>query len=221
MFVSAGGIGYGVSRMKTEALIRPSERRRLWGSLVLILLFLAAVNVPFAVTKIRSRTGARALNVVDARDADATGLGWVARTPHADPWPEPDYWLKHARFGHREYDIRRSSEEPGVNGYSMTVQHLGWPLPVIEIKQMWWDWNDPALAGPEPDPAPRLMASGLVGNPLIVGVPVWLVFVVLPLGVRLHERRKRAKRNDCVWCGYEAGGLAVCPECGRAGPGAG
>lgn len=186
----------------------------------MILLFLAAVDVPYAVTKIRSRTGPVAVLMVDARDGEAAARGWVARTPHADPWPEPETWQMHGRFGQREYDIRWQNPDPNTNGYSLRLQRLGWPLPVIEIKQMWWDWNDPALQGPESDPAPRLMARGVVGNPLIVGVPLWLVFVVLPLGARLHERRKRASRNDCVWCGYEAGGLAVCPECGRAGPAA-
>jgi len=134
--------------MKPAAPIRPSEHRRLWGTLVLILLLLAAVNVPFAVTKIRSRMGQHAVQVVSARDADAAGRGWVARTPQADPWPAPESWSKRVRFGHREYDIRWSNPDPNANGFSMSVQHLGWPLPVIEIKQMWWDWNDPALGNP-------------------------------------------------------------------------
>lgn len=43
----------------------------------------------------------------------------------------------------------------------------------------------------------------------------WVVFfglLLLPGGVRRLVRRVRGR---CVGCGYEAGGLAVCPECGR------
>jgi hypothetical protein len=70
----------------------------------------------------------------------------------------------------------------------MQAQHLGWPLPVIELKQMWWNWNDPTLNGPEPDPAPTLMPAGLLINPLLLGGGVWLV-TVLPAAVFVLARR--------------------------------
>jgi hypothetical protein len=89
-------------------------------------------------------------------------------------------------FGVRVYNVVSRAETP--NGVYMQAQHLGWPLPVIELKQKWWNWNDSALNGPEPDPAPTLMPAGLLIIPLLLGGGVWLV-TVLPAAVFVLARR--------------------------------
>lgn len=212
--------------MKVNPLVRPSERRVLVLSMVLILLALAVVNVPFAVTKIRWRMGNQPEVASRVDGAAAASLGWPSSVPHERAWPDPFYRATHRAFGYRDYDVRAESTTPGGNPFGMMVQHLGWPLPVIEIKQMWWDWSNPVLGdpsqgGPEPDPRPMLMPLGLVANPLLIGVPLWLVLVVVPMAWVLADRVRRTRRGDCAWCGYAVGELAVCPECGRQPSGAG
>jgi hypothetical protein len=91
----------------------------------------------------------------------------------------------------------------------------GWPRPVYEIVTMWWDSGDPALRGPDPVPPERVLWSGVVLNPLIVGVTAWLSLCVPRLCRRMHRRRRR-KAGRCVFCGYPAGLAPVCTECGRA-----
>ena len=79
---------------------------------------------------------------------------------------------------------------------------------------MWWAWEDPALDGPESDPRPMLIPMGVVFNPLIIGIPAWLVLCVPPVLVRAAIRVVRGQRGVCAWCGYEVQSLEICPECG-------
>lgn len=209
-------LGNGCVIMKHRDFIRPCEVRAFWISLVLVLLALAAINVAFAVTRIQSRTAPQVPVIEGGFGVTPSRRDWVISTPHDQPWPAPTSWEKRGRFGLRVYDIRWSNPEPETNGFSLSLQHLGWPLPVLEIKQMWWDWNNPALQGPESDPRPHLIPLGLVANPVIVGVPLWLAMVVVPIGLVVIRRIWRARGGRCAWCGYELTGVAVCPECGPA-----
>ncbi len=199
--------------------IKHNEIRWVVGSLVVIVLFAAVVNVPYALTKMRSRTGARAGNSLMLADEEAAARGWAARRPHEFVWPDPDSWMRETKFGFTEYYIAGPRLREDGNRFSMEVQHLGWPLPVIEVKQMWWDWSDPRLEGPESDPAPGLLPLGLVMNPLIVGLPVWLLVGVLPVTAALGRRGLRARRGLCPWCGYAIEALSTCPECGSSSEG--
>ncbi|MFI4916816.1 MAG: hypothetical protein ACIAS6_09970 [Phycisphaerales bacterium JB060] len=64
--------------------------------------------------------------------------------------------------------------------------------------------------------------------PFLVAVPVWAVLlaptlaIAAPILIRDHKRRRReqraarAGRIPCPSCGYDATGLAICPECGAA-----
>ena len=149
------------------------------------------------------------------RGAEAAGKDWVVSTPHETEWPPPESWVMSASFGYRHYDIRASGTEPGKNGFSLDATLLGWPLPVIEHKQMWWDWGNPSLSGPEPDPAPKLLLRGLIGNPLLIGTLVFVPLVLTPYALIVARRAWRTRGGDCPWCGYELRDLDRCPECGR------
>lgn len=198
---------------------RSSEVRFSLVGLMIVVLIAAAANVPIAVSKIRSRTTPQGTRVVDCRGVEAARRGWVVRTPHEQDWSPPDRWMKWARLGFREYNVSASSTEEGRNGYSLELQHLGWPLPVLERRQMWWDWNNPALEGPEPDPRPRVLPLGFVLNPLFVGLPFWLLVFGLPFVFVIARRAWRARGGDCPWCGYEGVHDLTCPECGPDGAG--
>jgi hypothetical protein len=93
---------------------------------------------------------------------------------------------------------------------------MGWPLPVLEQKQMWWDWDDPALKGPEPDPRLQLLPLGLIVNPLIVGSSLFVLLAgawVLLVGMRRMRWRAEAR---CTNCGYPIRTPSTrCAECGH------
>lgn len=183
---------------------------------VILVLLSAAVNVPIAVSAMRSRTTPRPPETVDLRGAAAAGRSWPGTTPHQQPWPDPQLWQFAPALGYRSYHAWAPVRGSSDTEFSMRLEHIGWPLPVLEIKRMWWDWNDPALSGPEPDPSPKLLAPGLVLNPLIVGSSVFMMFGAPVYAVVVLRRVWRFRGGDCPWCGYELKGLDACPECGSA-----
>ena len=183
--------------------------------LIAFIMIAAAVNVPWALSFMRSRT---TIIQVPTASLDATQIPdeWPARTPHDQPWPQPDDWQEGRVFGCRVFEVRTTASSPETNGFSMELQLLGWPLPVIEVKQMWWDWNDPKLSGREPDPAPTLRLRGLLLNPLILGGGLWLLLVMPWLAAVIATRSWRRRHRRCMGCGYPIGSSPVCTECGEA-----
>lgn len=178
---------------------------------VLLLLVLAAavINVPFAVTRIRSRTGAKPLNSLRFSGAN-TPKTWPASTPHKEPWSAPTNWEEWRAFGYREYHVTS-----GGPRFTMQVQFLGWPLGVVEHKQMWWNWDDPTLEGPEPNPAPTLRPLGLVVNPLLVGGVAFACLFGPRIAFVVVRRVLRLSRRQCANCGYAIRTKSpICPECG-------
>jgi hypothetical protein len=62
------------------------------------------------------------------------------------------------------------------------------------------------------------IVSGFFGNLVVWTIVFLLVWFAACLGVRrLTRRRRRARGNQCIGCGYDLTGLADggCPECGR------
>jgi hypothetical protein len=97
----------------------------------------------------------------------------------------------------------------------MEVERYGWPLPTLERVECWWNWNDPALKGPEPDPPLHVARSGLILNPLIVGGGLYLLLVAPIAGFILGRRLARRHARQCIHCAYPLGAHDFCPECGR------
>lgn len=195
-------------------MIRRCEVRWALVALVVIVLLAAAVNVPFALTRMRPTSGAFPPATVFLDGQEAAAKGWPSSTPHDVAWSAPEDWQLTPAFGFRRYWVSAPALKDGGGNFLMDVQHLGWPLPAIEVKQMWWDWGDPRLSGPESNPAPALVPLGVVVNPVLVGVPVWVVCVLLPMTVVVLRRVVRARRGRCAWCGFDTRGLKICPECG-------
>ncbi len=181
--------------------------------MVSLVLVAAIINVPWALTFMRSRDTVRQVPSAEFLQLPPE---WPVSTPHVKPWPAPESWSEGRVFGCRVFDVRTKQTEVGRNAFAMEAQLLGWPLPVIEDKQMWWDWDDPALKGPESDPAPTLRLQGLLLNPLILGGGVWAVIVLPWLIAIVATRRWRYQKRRCMDCGYPIGVNVVCTECGRA-----
>jgi hypothetical protein len=185
--------------------------------LLIFLLVSAAVNVPLATTFIihRIRPFGPSMNVTGA---EAAARGWPATTPHDQPWPAPTQWGKGERFGTSIYHVNVDAGPAAQNRFSMQVEHYGWPLPTLEKVQCWWDWNDPALKGPEPDPPLHVKWSGLILNPLILGGGLYLLLVAPVAAFLLGRRVARKRANQCVHCAYPLGAWDYCPECGKPVP---
>jgi hypothetical protein len=196
-------------------LISGREWRGALVVLLALLLVLAAVNPLLAMRYAPSRS-VRTNPTRSLTGPAAAALGWPARTPHAERWPAPTHYTMDPQSGRTYYQVHGS----GIGGrgaYQMQLWRWGLPLPVYEQVQMWWDWDDPALQGPEPDPPVRLVWTGVVLNPVIVGVPVWLSTVGVWLLWTTVKRARRALAGRCVFCGYPVGIGPVCTECGREG----
>ena len=200
--------------MRQSSTIPRRQVRIALRLLVLFVLVAAVFNVPWALTFMRSRTTIGKIPTI-AAEPDHIPRRWPSSTPHEVAWPPPDDWEEGSRFGCRSF---RASYKPGnENGsFAMEVQQMGWPFPVIEQKRMWWDWNDPTLNGPEPDPALGLMMAGLLVNPLLLGIGAWALLVFPWIAAIVVKRRSRRRELCCMACGYPVGVSPICTECGGA-----
>lgn len=64
-------------------------------------------------------------------------------------------------------------------------------------------------------PAVTYHPLGLILNPIIYALPIWLIVMGVRWAFVTRRSRKRARLGLCVGCAYELAGLGVCPECGR------
>jgi len=197
-------------------LIKRRERTIALAVFLTLLLIFTAANAPFAVSRIHSRTAPRAPRVLLLHDDTVGDRNWPASTPHDEPWPSPDYISLEREFGYSHYHVR--GESPDSRGFSMELERMGWPFAVLEEKRMWWDWDDPALDGPEPDPRMYVKPLGLILNPIILaGIPILVLFGPPALAVVVMRARRR-RRGRCVYCAYPLDGVTICPECGTDHP---
>ena len=145
----------------------------------------------------------------------AAAMPWPSSTPHPQPWPDPDSWSYTRSFGQRYYDVR-SASPTNTRGseFIMSLAQSGWPLPVLETKVMWWDWNDQSLQGYEASPPTKVLYGNLVLNAILIGICVWLIVTMPSFFIVFSKRRFWARRGRCVFCGYDIKDLEKCPECG-------
>jgi hypothetical protein len=196
-------------------LIKEGEDRLAVVSLVLLLFLVVIVSLIFGIERLPSPRAQISGSQLDLRGPAAGVRGWPSSTPHTKAWPSPQYWVRTTRWGNWYYHVQAPNQtDKDANGFSMQLMQSGWPMPVIERKQMWWDWDDPALKGPVPDPSIQILYGRLALNTLLLGGGLWLV-VFGPLGLFVVGRRVVwTLRGHCTFCGYDMTGLEQCPECG-------
>ena len=185
--------------------------------LLLSILIGAAINIPIAMQFLHSRTAPRAPTLVNDIGALAATHEWPATTPHDIPWPAPTQWQLEGSFGYRNFQVYgwEGTRSNPTDRVQMQVERMGWPLPVLERVQMWWPWDDTKWATTsEPDPALQLAWSGVILNPILFGVTLWLVLIVPFVVFFGLRKRRRSKRNECIKCGYPRGSSDTCSECG-------
>ena len=109
--------------------------------LILLLLFIligAAINIPIAMQFLHSRTAPPAPILVNVIGPQAALHVWPADTPHDTPWPTPTQWVMNASFGYKTYNVYgwNGTRSNRIDRVQMQVDHMGWPLPVLEHIQM-------------------------------------------------------------------------------------
>ena len=195
-------------------LIRPDEWRRHVRWCAWCILVAAILNVPFAVTRlVHLRTPSS--NPGGFREKDDIPSRWPSATPHDEPWPAPTSWNEWRAFGTRRVDASWRSPVENRNGFSMNTFIYGWPLPVLEHKQMWWDWSNPALKGPDHTIPTHIRFVGLILNPIIIGGGGYLLLIAPPLAFMIGRRLERRRQGLCTRCGCDMCGTEsnICPEC--------
>lgn len=155
--------------------------------------------------------------VINAIGPQAAAYAWPAWTPV--PWPAVHQYSEYRdEFGVSRIQVYGVAATPTKPGPSLEMKRFGWPMPVIDLTQRWWDWNDPAMLPPGKTTQDfngemtSIAWAGLMVPPLVAGSLVWL----LTAGVWLLVRKRRFGRNECEECGYPRGAGNVCTECGAA-----
>jgi hypothetical protein len=179
-------------------------------ALIVYIAVMAMINVPWALTRMQWRGDVPRVGRIVATEVPTARRHWPSSTPHPELWPAPHYWHESTLFGWRYFNVRSESDS-----FIMQVQQLGWPWPVIEQKQMWWKDNIWQLRDVQSDPTPSLKLEGLILNPIVVGIAVWIVVLLPWLLANAIHRKIRRRRGKCLDCGYPVGTSSICTECGE------
>jgi hypothetical protein len=127
---------------------------------------------------------------------EAAAKGWPSSTPRQKPLSTPSQISIGKRFGVWQYHAYGAQpENENDNEFFMRVEQAGWPWPVLERKDMAWEWSDPTMSGVESSPAPSVLYGGLLMNSIVLGGGAWLVFAVLGL-CAITRRCKREKTPE-------------------------
>lgn len=181
---------------------------------VVLYLIGSAINLPVSMQFLQSRIGSPKRPTINLRGAAAQSHEYPTRTPHTRPWPPPDYWSESEAFGYKRIDataLLPSSRDQLTMQFELT----GWPLPVFEQVHCWWPEQDPKWAtAVEPDPVMRLHWTGVLLNPAIFAIPVWLALFATPALIGWVVRARRRRAGQCTRCGYPVGESDLCTECG-------
>ena len=70
-------------------------------------------------------------------------------------------------------------------------------------------------ANTETSPRVTYHPLGLILNPIIYALPIWVLVMSARWTFIARRSHKRKHLGLCVSCAYELDGLSVCPECGR------
>lgn len=204
--------------MSSTEKMKSSQRFYLFLSLFLILASIAVLNLSYANSQIRSRVGERPLQLISKHEEEAAALGWPSVTPKEPEWPKPNVWVKYVRKGQRDYYASGDDPDDNAFSYSMHVQHMGWPISVLEVKTTMRKRHNTVLESfpAQGEPRPTIMLNGAIGTPLLFGVPLWCLLWGEVFGSRRAKMRSRRRRGLCVWCAYEIGDFEKCPECGAS-----
>ncbi len=149
---------------------------------------------------------------------------WPA-TPSDDDWPNPTrQTTRSLRFLDSSLsstlNASRQSDEQSYPIYVMTSFRSGWPLRTLQIHNASTvDINDNWTRYPPTGfTKPRYLAAGLIINPFVYALPIWISIVLFFMTKHALTQRSRTRNNRCLQCAYDITNLSQCPECGQDSP---
>ncbi len=154
--------------------------------------------------------------LIHAAGPDNPNIDWPAPPPPGVEWPEVTSLTESRQFGHWHLEARAVGADRRMT-HSMGADFFGWP--VASMKRVKYRWPGQTFTrGARTDDLLTPHWPGLIVNPILGGVGLWVV-IFLPINFvsAARERRRRAS-GHCPECGYNldgTGGTAAgCPECG-------
>ena len=173
---------------------RAITRARFLRGLVWCILITAAINVPFAVTRLGEISYVSIGGGLKLEGEDIPSH-WPSQTPHAKPWPAPNSWTQWRGFGSNRFRARHQ-DKTNRNNFFMETQLAGWPFRVFEQKLLRWNRRDPSLQGPDDHPGMRTLLRGAILNPIAIGIGIYSIFISTSLIYATSKRRRRTRNEN-------------------------
>ena len=163
-------------------------------------------------------------------DESVEQYSWPSVPDEVTDLGEPNNWIIRRNIFYTEYAFDLGQRNPYYEiVYNLGEYHIGRPLPtrvlkVVSGSQLGYPSEGGQIWPPPPEGEQfgpvdvRYKPLGLILNPIIYALPVWLVLMGVRWALVTRRRRRRARLGLCVGCAYELGELSVCPECGRTIP---
>lgn len=191
-------------------------------SLLVLLVFAAGFNLYISNARIinlgliRPSDPKTRLLLRDGRDT-IEGTGWWPSVPEGIPGlGQPFLWNRVEQSGRRFYLMffRDPGDQSSQSLHELYAITTGWPCITVEHKRIIHVMSKQVVWPTDAEFRTIYHPLGLILNPVIYALPVWLLL----MGARwlLLKRRsgKRERMGLCVGCGYALGEIGVCPECG-------
>jgi len=138
-------------------------------------------------------------------------------------WPATDHQGYYTGGGLSDFSDLTIAYAYGPNDahYSMEVFRVGVPFTTIEARMRRHTEGGVVILA-EPGIGEKASAhwrgEGVLFNPLLIAVPIWIVIGFISPTLNKWDRgikyRTWAKRWMCTGCGYDVQELPICPECG-------
>lgn len=162
-------------------------------------------------------------------DEEAAAQYWWPSVPdEAAHLGKPSSWVHVDEVLIRSYSFDLGYRNPSKEvDYTLHEKHFGWPFTVRATKEVvgfqHTDWNAGGTVWPVPPEGEQhgplaitYRPLGLILNPVIYAIPIWVVVMVTEWVFIAMRRERRNRLGLCGVCTYEIGGLSICPECGTA-----
>jgi hypothetical protein len=142
----------------------------------------------------------------------------------AQEYGQPNDWVRDRFWSHEEWRSlwgQHDSLPPDAN-INLAEQRIGIPFRARSLKAMRYSSANgagtiwPSMGSSILPPAVTYHPLGLILNPIIYALPIWLIVMGVRWAYITRRSRKRARLGLCTRCAYELAGLNVCPECGNA-----
>ncbi len=146
------------------------------------------------------------------------GSGWWPAVPSGvEGLEQPDFWTRVEQPGRRVFLM--AFRDPAATNTSdfhiLSAVTTGWPLRSVERKQVKHVLTSSVVWPSDGSSQLIYHPLGLILNPIIYALPVWLLLMGAHWAFITRRTQKRKNLGLCPRCAYDLDGLPACPECGE------